>query len=138
MDALEDTSESLALNIDDTATGRNTAISDGEETGTNEAIGSSATGVHSAVDIEQALAATGEMPTIDITDTSATLADTGVETDVDFDSSLLDATGQTQILPEDFAVETGTGTNIERALADDEATMLAPSSTTADAPARRR
>jgi pilus assembly protein FimV len=44
----------------------------------------------------------------------------------DSDSTdLLDATGHTQVLPDDFAVETGTGTNIEKALADDEATMLA-------------
>ena len=61
------------------------------------------------------LAETGELPALDEGDD-----------DVDFDSSLLDATGQTQILPDDFAVETGTGTNIEKALADDEATMMAP------------
>ena len=46
------------------------------------------------------------------------------DSDIGIDASLLDATGQTQILPDDFAVETGTGRNIERALSDDEATML--------------
>ena len=52
--------------------------------------------------------------------------------DIGIDTSLLDATGQTQILPEDFAVETGTGTNIEKALADEDPTMLA--SATAEVP----
>lgn len=33
---------------------------------------------------------------------------------------LLEATGQTQVLPDDFAVETGTGTNVEKALAGDD------------------
>jgi pilus assembly protein FimV len=43
------------------------------------------------------------------------------------DDSLLEATGQTQVLPQDFAVETGTGTDIKSLLSDDDATMLAPS-----------
>ena len=34
-------------------------------------------------------------------------------------TDLLDATGQTQVLPGDMAVESGTGTNIQRALPDD-------------------
>lgn len=112
-DALDDTSRSMALDADDLAeTGRNEALEDDDATGTNEAV--SATGLHSALD--ETLAATGELPQIDPGETS----------DVEFDASLLDATGQTQILSEDFAVETGTGSNIERALADDEATLLAP------------
>ena len=119
-DALDDddTSRSAALDLDiddPEATGRNQALGDADATGTNEAIDSSATGVHSAFDLDRTLAETGELPA---------LQDDG--DDVDFDASLLDATGQTQILPDDFAVETGTGTNIEKALADDEATMMAP------------
>ena len=123
VDALDDddTSRSAALDLDiedPEATGRNRALGDADATGTNEAIDSSATGVHSAFDLDRTLAETGELPALDAGDDGD---------DVDFDASLLDATGQTQILPEDFAVETGTGTNIERALADDEATMMAPS-----------
>ncbi len=114
-DALEDTSRSLALDAEELAeTGRNEALEDDDATGTNEAIAASATGLHSAID--ETLAATGELPALDTSETS----------EVEFDASLLDATGQTQIISEDFAVETGTGSNIERALADDEATLLAP------------
>ncbi|MDX1481211.1 MAG: FimV/HubP family polar landmark protein, partial [Woeseiaceae bacterium] len=39
--------------------------------------------------------------------------------DLDDDKRLLDATGQTQVLPDDFSVDTGTGTDIENALGDD-------------------
>ena len=56
------------------------------------------------------------------TDLPDELAETGRNKQVDDD--LLDATGQTQVLPEDFTVETGT--NLEKPLADDEATMMAP------------
>jgi pilus assembly protein FimV len=47
-------------------------------------------------------------------------------TDVDFDESLLEATGRTQILPEDFAVETTTAADdIEDVIADEAETLLA-------------
>ncbi len=55
---------------------------------------------------------------------------TGV--DVSVENNLLDATGQTQVLPDDFAIETST--NIAAQLDDDDATMLAPGLTTADDP----
>lgn len=117
-DALDDTSRSAALDLDvddPEATGRNEVL-DEDATGTHD-VAAAATGLHAVADLEQTLAETGEMPSLDISETG----------EVEFDSSLLDATGQTQILPDDFAVETGTGTNIERALADDEATLMAPS-----------
>ena len=52
--------------------------------------------------------------------------------DLASETSLLEATGQTQILPEDFAVETGTGTNIEKALAEDDVNALADGNGLAD------
>ena len=129
---LDDTSESVSLNMDDLdATSENPAMSDLDITGTNEALVASATGLHDALDIDDALAATSEVPGLSSTGKSRALPDEPVQEDADdlgIDASLLDATGQTQILPEDFAVETGTGRNIERALADDDATLLAPSS----------
>lgn len=47
-------------------------------------------------------------------------------------TNLLDATGHTQILPEDFAVDTTTGTHVEEALSDADATMLAPANDDAE------
>ena len=122
---LDDTSEAAALS-DLAATGRNPALTDADITGTNEAL--AATGMHDA------LAATSEVPAVDLSDVAA--EDDG--SDVGIDASLLDATGQTQILPDDFAVETGTGTGIEQALqetglADDAETMLASLDDDADA-----
>lgn len=124
---LDDTSESVALNIDDlAATGRNEALSDVDATGKNEAI--SATGLHDVFDLDDALAATSEVAALDGGDSTAELPGAPVEDDdIGIDTSLLDATGQTQILPEDFAVETGTGTNVEKALSDSDETVLAAS-----------
>ena len=57
---------------------------------------------------------------------NAALAETGrnealqLPDDDDTASNLLDATGQTQVLPGDLAVETGTGTNIEKALSGED------------------
>ena len=54
----EDTSRSAALDLDvddPDSTGRNQALGDADATGTNEAIDSSATGVHSAFDLDQTL-----------------------------------------------------------------------------------
>lgn len=130
---LDDTGESQTLQIDDSmiATGRNKmlAADDLEATGQNPELPDdvASTGMHDISDIEKELAATGEMPTIEeVTGRNPALPETDLEdTDLGLDASLLDATGQTQVLPADFVVETGTGTNIEKALADDEATMLA-------------
>ncbi len=50
----------------------------------------------------------------------------GEDTDVDFDESLLEATGRTQILPEDFAVDTTTDAGAgDDVISDDAATLLA-------------
>ena len=48
------------------------------------------------------------------------------DTDVDFDESLLEATGRTQILPEDFAVDTTTNAGDDQdVIADEAETLLA-------------
>ena len=83
----------LAANDDDDETGRNPSL-------------------------DESLAETGEMPALDeATGRNPALADSDessdTDVDFDFDTTLLDATGQTQVLPEDT-------------LADDEKTMLAP------------
>lgn len=70
------------------------------------------TGKNLAVDEGDALAATGK---------NLELGDD--DTDVGIDTSLLDATGQTQILTEDMAVETAS--DIGATIGDDEKTMLA-------------
>ena len=68
------------------------------------------------------LGATSEMPSLDEeTGKNPELSDTGTDVDIDIDSSLLDATGQTQVLSDD--VLSGKG---RKALKDDEKTMLAP------------
>lgn len=49
--------------------------------------------------------------------------------DDDSSTNLLDATGQTQVLPGDFAVETGTGTNIEKALSEEDSPLAGDAET---------
>ncbi|MDH4047579.1 MAG: LysM peptidoglycan-binding domain-containing protein [Gammaproteobacteria bacterium] len=103
---LDDTSESQTLNFDDLdATGKNYALDDADDseaTGKNPEL--SATGLHTALGDDD-----------DQDDT-----DVGVEVD----TSLLDATGMTQVLSDDMAVETAN--DIESSLSDDDKTMLAP------------
>jgi len=112
---LEDTAESRTLRVDDLeATGRNLALDENDL---------EATGKNYELD-QLADAETREMPAFDETTGRSLLLDEDDDaTDADLDTSLLDATGQTQILPEDFTVETGTRTN--RVLGDDDVTLLA-------------
>jgi pilus assembly protein FimV len=102
---LEDTTESQTLKIDDNlaATGSNPEFDD------------------------DMLGATGRNPALSDDDATqlASLDDYGEDTDVGIDTSLLDATGQTQILTEDMAVETGRHRTAD--LSNDDATMLADS-----------
>jgi len=129
------------------ATGRHVAIDlDDDDT--------AATSLQEALDVEESLVATGELPGMDeeddddattgvrraLADGDATqLASLDDEDDLGVDTSLLDATGQTQILSDDFAVDTATdigesdatmlSTTIEDKrgpLGDDAATLLAP------------
>jgi pilus assembly protein FimV len=65
---------------------------------------------------------TGEMPDIeDLTDKNLALSDE--DTDVGIDTSLLDVTGQTQVLSEDQSVDTAS--DVGTSLSDDDKTMLA-------------
>jgi pilus assembly protein FimV len=76
------------------------------------------TGMTEALDVEDALAATSEMPGIsEAPDEPGDLAATGI------DESLLDATGVTQVLSDDLAV--ATASDVGGALPGDEATLLA-------------
>jgi pilus assembly protein FimV len=113
------TGTSEALEADDAAaTGKNPEPDDDAPTGT---------GIHEALDIEDALAATGEMDIAATDETSGNLApDVPEDTDVgmDIDTSLLDATGQTQVLTDDLAVETAS--EIEDVISDQDKTLLAP------------
>ena len=101
---LDDTAESQSLKIDDSLA----------ETGTNEAVG-----------LDDSLESTGRNPALADDDATqlAAIGDFDEDTDVGIDTSLLDATGQTQILTEDMAVETGRHAAAD--LSGDDATMLA-------------
>lgn len=133
---LEYLSESQTLKVDESlvATGTHEAADDDPDaTGRNLAVDISddtdATGIQEALDeatgIQEALDATGEMPGIDDpTGKNLELPDDDSEdTDVGIDTRLLDATGQTQILSEDMAVETAS--DVGASLSDEEKTMLA-------------
>jgi pilus assembly protein FimV len=114
----------VATNIDpisdleDTAASQTLKIDDLDVTGTNAAVE------------EEELDATSRNPTLSDDDATQMASlddddyDTGEDTDVGIDTSLLDATGQTQILTEDMAVSTGT--NLDVKVSSDDATMLAP------------
>jgi len=134
----QDADETAEINLDELdldITGTNESL---EDTGINEALAdvtgmdpevdSDATGIGEALSMDDIqdfgdndstgmrLAAdeTGASPMLHVED----------ETDTSIDADLLEATGRTQILSEDFAVETTSDADAD--LGDDEATMLAP------------
>ncbi len=114
--SLDETSESQTID-DLTITGKNLAVGE-------EQLG--ATGIQKALQIDDESAATGEMPALeDPTDTNLALPDSKSidDTDVEIDIALLDATGQTQALSEDMAVDTSS--DVGASLSDEEETMLA-------------
>ena len=105
-------------------TGKNPEI-DPNETGVRAALDLDATGIGAGLDLDDlddlgatglrlAPDETGRMPTMDVIE----------ETEATVDADLLDATGHTQILSEEMAVETGVG--MDAPLGDDDVTMLAP------------
>ena len=98
------------------ATGRSPLLSD---TGISEQLDdlSDATGRNPELDPDS----TGIRAATDDLAEDAADEDTEVATEVDFDDSLLDATGVTQVISEDLKVETG----INETLGDDDATLLA-------------
>jgi len=120
-------------------TGINEALSDldfADVTGRNPAIDPDVTGVQEGLDIDS----TGLVEGLDLTDLETpgmglAADETGQHpmlsaepeqepTDVSFDDNLLDATGLTQVLSDDMAVETGA--DLAGVLSAGDATMLAP------------
>ena len=117
-EALEDTGVNEQLQDLAAATGKNPEV-DPNETGVREALDLGDLGVDLESTGEMRLAPdeTGASPMLD------PLAEDEVATDVGIDDSLLDATGLTQVLSDDLAVETAS--DVDKVIADDEATMLA-------------
>ena len=128
---LEDTAEREVLPLDDdlVETGTNEELEDDlAATGRNPAVDTDAgTGIHEALDVADALAATNETDIAATDDTSRKftlddIEDTGIGAAID--TSLLDATGQTQVLTDDMGVETAS--EIENVISDQDKTLLAP------------
>lgn len=117
LDDLDETGQNAVLDDLADVTGKNPEV-DPDDTGVrqgleaNDYIDPDATG-----EMRLAPDETGKNPLVDAESEHET-------TDVDLDESLLDATGLTQVLSDDLAVDTGTDLN--KNLADDEATLLAP------------
>lgn len=131
LDDMDDTAENQGLDIDDelAATGRNPGVDPDQ------------TGIQEGLDIADAMGAT-ELGSDDVTmlaslddddaaedDDAADddVEDVGSATDVDLDTSLLEATGLTQVISDDMAVDTSADAGAD--LSDDDKTMLASGST---------
>ena len=120
---LEDTGINEVLPDLIEATGKNPEI-DPEATGVRRSLDPAATGMVEELDIDDPLSATGAMRLApDETGQNPMMQQVDEDTDVGFDESLLDATGRTQILPEDFAVETAA--EFDAVISDQEETLLA-------------
>ena len=124
LDGLEQTG--LASDLDSTAQHEALPSDDDlEATGTNEGLEQlddmAATGSNPAIDLD-AETATGVQEAFDVDDTDVS---------VEIDTSLLDATGQTQILSEEIIVETAG--EIEKVISDEDQTLLASGDDEGDA-----
>ena len=128
--------ETEVASLDDLdATAQNEALSDtgineelidsGAATGTNEEISADATGLVEGLDLSD-LESSGMRLAADETGQNPIVAAELEQsiTDVGIDESLLEATGRTQVLSEDMAVETAAGFGAN--LSDYDATLLAP------------
>jgi pilus assembly protein FimV len=105
-------------------TGKNPEI-DADSTGVQETLDSDSTGMSDVLIIEEDTSATGAMRlAADETGQNPMMNPVDSQIDIGIDESLLDATGRTQILSEDLAVETAT--EEAGAMSDNDATMLAP------------
>ncbi len=131
--ALGDDDATELASLDDLdATGTNEVLVDtGASTGKNPAIDPNATGVQEGPDpasidfgLTEDTAETAEMKLAPDETGVSPMLDTADETGTNLDESLLDATGKTQIISEDMAVDTAT--NAESQLSDEDKTMLAP------------
>ena len=123
---LDDTGLNEALDDSIEATGRNPEI-DMETTGVHERFGADDTSLNEKLDIDEMLSQTSEMRlAADETGQNPLMQQVDEDTDVGFDETLLEATGRTQILPEDFAVETITDDEeVRDVISDDAETLLA-------------
>ena len=122
-EVLEDTGINEVLPDLAEATGKNPEI-DPDATGVQRTIDTGTTGMMESVDIDEALSSTSEMRlAADETGQNPLMQQVEEDTDFNFDESLLDATGRTQILPEDFAVETAA--DFDKVISDQEETLLA-------------
>ena len=123
---LDDTSLNEALEDATEATGRNPAI-DPEATGAYASPDADDTGLNEKLDIDEILSATSEMRlAADETGQNPLLQQVGEDSDADFDESLLEATGRTQILAEDFLFDsTADAEPDESGIAEDAETLLA-------------
>ena len=132
---LDDTAESQTLKIDEdliAATGLSRTLDEDDlaTTGKNPELdeagaefAATATGLHEELDVSEALDATNEMLAADDATGRNPLLNIDDDDDFGVDTSLLDATGMTQVLSEDLAVETASDVG---ALGDQDQTMLAP------------
>ncbi len=135
VDGLAETEVATLDDLDETGT--NEILEDvADITGKNPEIDPDATGVHGALDTEASrIGEPLDFDELSTTGTGMRLApdetgrmpfmDAESESDTTFDVDLLEATGRTQVLPEDFAVDTTS--DADARIDDDEATMLAPS-----------
>jgi pilus assembly protein FimV len=123
---LEQTGLNEALEDATEATGRNPEV-DPDATGVHGSFDADDTGFNKELDIEQALSQTSEMRlAADETGQNPLMQQADEDADVDFDESLLEATGRTQILPEDFAVDTTSDAgSFEEGISDEAETLLA-------------
>jgi pilus assembly protein FimV len=122
LDDIDETSKNEALSD----TGISEALGElADVTGKNPEVDPDATGVQTAFGTDD----TGEIPVVEATGMNAALAsedleETEIATDVGIEENLLDATGVTQVLSGDMAVDTGVHSAPE--ISDEDATMLAP------------
>ena len=128
-EALEDSADATGLNeaLEDSAdvTGRNPEV-DPDATGMHARFDADDTGLNKELDIEEALSQTSAMRlAADETGQNPLMQQADEDTDIDFDESLLEATGHTQILPEDFGVETATDSVDDDVISDEAETLLA-------------
>ena len=124
---LSDTGVNLALGEQADITGKNLEIDEDALTGLEAELGDiDSTGLGEALDIDDIMGQTGSMRlAADETGVNPEMAPVAEPALPGVDEDLLAATGKTQVLPDDFAVQTGVEAK-ESALGDNDATMLAP------------
>jgi pilus assembly protein FimV len=111
--------DDLGLDVDSLAETELASFDDLDATAETEVLED--TGINEV--IEDAAGVTGRNPAVDPDATGVQLAQSDDDTGIS--EALLDATGLTQVLPDDLAVETASDVGAQ--LADNDATMLAPS-----------